>query len=233
MQIIKQFFLFMFIIGCGLFSHSFFLSPFGLSQRTIKIVLDPAGDAQNSGRTIDDSFERSITWHYCYYLQKSLEAKFSDVKVIITRQPGEVISELQNANFTNRLNADLFLSIHFFQEMLTKPQLFIYTFSNNDDFVTQRSDVMFYRYDHMHQYNAKRTKIFAHSIQQSLDTPENKQKFECMDIISCPFKPLIGIKAPAIAFEIGLKKKEDWQLYVEPIVASIETLITQYLQKTS
>jgi N-acetylmuramoyl-L-alanine amidase len=233
MQINRYFLLVIFIIGYGWFSQGFFLSPFGAPQKTIKIMLDPAGDAQNSGRAIDDSFERSITWHYCYYLQKALEAKFSDVKVIITRQPGEAISELQNANFANRLNVDLFLNINFFQETSTKTQFFMYTYSNNDDFITQKSEMMFYRYDHVHQYNAKNTHIFAHAIKQSLDTQEFKQKFECKDIIKCPFKPLVGIKAPAIAFEIGLKKKEDWQLYVEPMVTSIETLIVQYLQKTT
>jgi hypothetical protein len=40
-----------------------------------------------------------------------------------------------------------------------------------------------------------------------------------------PVKSLIGITSPSIAIEIGLKNKDSWYQYVEPLVRSIEEMV--------
>jgi hypothetical protein len=48
-------------------------------------------------------------------------------------------------------------------------------------------------------------------------------------LYTLPFAPLIGIKKPALAIEIGLKHKENWKLFIEPIIASITPLLEQQI----
>ncbi len=40
-----------------------------------------------------------------------------------------------------------------------------------------------------------------------------------------PFTPLVGIKAPAIAVEVGLKNKQDWQQIIDPLIIAIERIM--------
>ena len=40
-------------------------------------------------------------------------------------------------------------------------------------------------------------------------------------VYKIPFKPLIGIKAPAIGLEIGLKNRSDWHQYLEPLAENL------------
>ena len=67
-------------------------------------MLDPAGDAQNPGRTIDDNFERGITLQFAEKLKEMLQEKFPTIRVVLSRTPGESLQPLQNANFANRLS---------------------------------------------------------------------------------------------------------------------------------
>jgi len=93
------------------------------TQKEIIIMLDPAGDAQYAGRRIDDSFERGLTLRCAEQLKQRLEQLFPQIHVVLTRLPGETVQPLQNANFANRLSVDLYLSIHFYHETATKPEL--------------------------------------------------------------------------------------------------------------
>ena len=48
-------------------------------------------------------------------------------------------------------------------------------------------------------------------------------------VYALPFAPLIGIKKPAIAFEIGLKQKESWKQFIDPIVESLTPICEQHI----
>lgn len=195
-------------------------------ESLFSIMLDPAGDAKHTGRKLDDSFERGITLQFAEQLKKVLEQQHGNtVQVVLTRFPGETLQPLQNANFANRLNVDLYLNIHFYQDDRTKPQLFLYRFSHGNEFVTKLFDLHFYAYDLIHMVNKEATKRYAHSIKQTLTSPSYAQQFEVLGLFSLPFKPLIGIKAPALALEASLHHKDDWRTFVEPIAQSLAPLI--------
>lgn len=213
--------------------HALYTTPLVLAQPTFTIMLDPAGDANSPGRILDDSFERGITWHFAENLKQVLEERYGAVRVILTRHPGEAVQQLQNANFANRLDIDLFLSINFYQETEPKPTLYLYTFSYGNDIIPKKSDLMFYRYDQAYLCNYERTQKWSALFKKALQSEPHAKLFSCKGIYKLPFKPLIGIKAPAFAFEAGLKTRDDWQQLIEPIAASLHPILEQGIQHAS
>jgi hypothetical protein len=189
------------------------------------IMLNPAGDAKCAGRQIGDSFERGITMQFTEQLKQKLEDSYPGVAVILTRFPGEVIPELQNANFANRLGVDLFMSFHFYRELHTKPNLFIYYFSYNKDLVPQPADFAFYHYDQAYLFSQKTTKLWANNLCQELKQDMYSKLFTIHDTLCFPFKPLIGITVPALALEASIKEPQDWQKYIDPIAHALGSII--------
>ena len=192
------------------------------------LMLDPAGDAKNSGRVLNDNFERGITLQCTEHLKKVLEAAIPDLRVILTRFPGESIEPLQNANFANRLDVDLYVSIHFYQENETKPHLYIYYVSYNDDFLTKTHDLCLYPYDQAHRINSKKTRTLVTTLKNCLSEKKYTRLYDLKGCFGLPFKPLIGIKAPAIAIEVSLKNSKDWHTYVQPIANGIAKVVETY-----
>ena len=193
------------------------------------IMIDPSGDAQNPGRVIDDSFERGITLQCAEALKKELINKFENIRVVLTRFPGETVGNYQNANFANRLDIDFYLHIGFYQELDAKPKVYLYNFSYNDDFITKKNELTLCKYDQAHLFNYARTRQFGLILEEQLNT--FKKLFTNCHLSKLPFKPLIGVKSPAIAFEAGLQNKDDWQQYIKPLVASLEPIINLLSKK--
>lgn len=192
------------------------------------LMLDPAGDAKNTGRIVNDNFERGITLQCAEQLKKTIETLMPSIRVILTRFPGESVEPLQNANFANRLNIDLYISINFYQETETKPHFYLYYVSYNDHFITRSYDLSFYPYDQAHRIHNKKTDRIAKTFSESLSEKKYTRLYDFKGSFGIPFKPLVGIISPAIAFEIGLKKSSDWQEYVQPIAQSIIKAIEEY-----
>jgi len=196
-------------------------------QPTFTLMLDPAGDAQYAGRIVEDSFERGITLQCVEELQAIITKRFPAVRVVLTRFPGETRQPLQNANFANRLDADLYISIHCYPESKPKSQLYLYYFSNNDNFIGQPSPYALYPYDKAHLVSLKSTKACGSIMERILRDAQYEHLFMVHGLYTLPFAPLIGIKNPALAIEIGLKQKESWKLFIEPIIASITPIFEQ------
>ncbi len=191
--------------------------------RQFTLMLDPAGDAKHAGRIIEDSFERGITLQFAEKLKKYLEIHDPSLRVILTRFPGESLEPLQNASFANRLDVDLYVSFHFYYEDAPKPELFVYYFLNDSTDCWQKPtvDLAFIPYDKAHRTKLSTTKKIATALEQSLKQKSYASLFEYKGTIGVPFKPLIGIVGPAIGIEISLKKKDQWSLYVTPLMQSL------------
>ena len=194
-------------------------------QNLFLIMLAPAGDAKHIGRKIGDSFERGITLQYAEQLKKLVEEQCPPITIIISRFPGDIVSPLQNASFANRLQVDLFISIHFYQTTETKPQFHLYQFSYNDDFIVPTSKLSFHNYDQAHLFNKKQTNIWTQLIKQTCENDQYQKLFKVKNIDKLPFKSLIGVLAPAIGIEAGLKNSPDWRNYIEPMVQSIIAIV--------
>jgi len=197
--------------------------PFLSMRAPCTIMIDPAGDAHSTGRQLDDAFERGITLQCAERLKAVLEEQNNNINVIITRQPGETLVPLQNANFANRMDADLFLTIHFYQETATKPRLYLYHFSYGDEAVAKMQDLAFYSYDQAYLACPQTTRHTINTIFGQLN--RYKKQFDCKGPYKLPLKSLIGIKAPAIVIEAGLKQKDDWLQLVDPLVVCLAEVI--------
>lgn len=188
------------------------------------IMLDPAGDAKHAGRVIEDSFERGITLQFAEKLKKLLEASDTSLRVILTRFPGESLEPLQNANFANRLGVDYYLSIHFYYEKEIKPQLFLYYFVNNppDRWRKSTSELFFEPYDKAHVAHGATTQNCAEMMKNVLSRAEYSSLFEVKGLWGIPFKPLVGVVCPVtLGFEASLKTKDQWNMYLDPLLQSL------------
>ncbi len=189
-------------------------------QRTV--ILDPAGDAKRTGRRIGDNFERGLTLQCAEKIKEYIEQHAPYIIVVITRMPGDTVYDLQNASLANRLHADLLVNLNFYQCNETKPTLFLYQFSYGNDFaVNYQYELGLRSYDEAYTINKHITDEYVQNIKQFLLQTRYQPFFGVAGAYHLPIKPLIGIVAPSIAIEAGLKNKESWVQYVEPLALGI------------
>jgi N-acetylmuramoyl-L-alanine amidase len=196
------------------------------TRRPLTIMLDPAGDAQNAGRKINDYVERGITLQCAEQLKKAIETANSGVRVILTRFPGETIQPLQNASFANRLDVDLYVSIHFFAKKKGKHSLALFYFCTNsviDYWKSNVPDLFFMKAHKVHVGSISTSKKWGEQCYSKL--ADYKEHFTCTAPLGIPFKPLCGIKAPAIGIEASVQNPNDWNRYIKPISEGITSVI--------
>lgn len=215
MQIKKIVFLFFFVNTLGV--HSIH------EQHYVQyiVILDPSGDAKRTGRRIADSFERGLTLQCAEKIKEYIEQRVPHIKVVITRMPGDIVYDLQNASLSNRLHADLFINLNFYYCQETKPTLFLYQFSYGNDFACYQQGLMFHSYDQAYRINKTMTDEMAQLFKKSLSQVKYQTFFNVAGVYNVPIKPLTGIVAPSIAIEAGLKNKELWANYIEPLAQGI------------
>ena len=203
-----------------------FSSFINAHSQLFTIMLDPAGDAEYTGRKIDDCFERGLTLQCAEKLKKVLEERYPSVRIVLTRFPGETLQLLQNANFANRLDVDFYISIHFYEEHAIKPALYLYSFVFNTDLMIKPTEFAFYPYDKAYQLSHAVTRQCADLMSKQL-IGSYQHQFDVKGPYELPCSPLIGVKSPAIMCEIGLKTKDSWIDFVKPLADSIEIIIQQ------
>lgn len=211
---LKYFYL---ILFCSFISTSLF---------PLTVMIDPGGDAQTAGRKVDDYVERGITLQCAEQLKKAIESTNSGVRVILTRFPGETIQPLQNPSFANRLNVDLYISIHFFEKKKGKHSLSLFHFCTDpvtDYWQFQTPDLFFMKAHKVHLNSIATSKKWAEQCYSKLT--DYKEHFTCTTPLGIPFKPLCGIKAPAIGIEASVQNPSDWTRYIKPLSESITTII--------
>lgn len=194
-------------------------------EKEYTIILDPSGDAKRTGRTIGDSFERGLTLQCAEKIKSMLEEKHPHITVVITRIPGDIVYDLQNASLSNRINADLFISLNFYATTDAKPTLYVYQFSYGNDFAINNSDLTFLPYDQAYKINKTTTDAITQLCCAQLNNSTYNSLFSLSGPHSLPIKPLLGITTPSIAFETGLKNKDLWYIFVEPLVNTISAIV--------
>ncbi len=192
------------------------------AERQFTIMLDPAGDGQYAGRKIQDSFERGLTLQCAQEIKKQLTEQYSNIRVILTRAAGETIQPMHNALFANRLQVDVYLRIGFYHEpdMPSHIALF-YTCNHPQDFWQTMNPLQFFYIDQAYLLNLKLSKQLATNFLQIL---QNQQKnFITYGAFAVPFKPFIGIQAPALYLEAGLHATSDWKYIIKPVIQFMQT----------
>jgi hypothetical protein len=193
------------------------------------LILNPVGDPYNVGRVINNAFERTISRLYAQTLKKELENQIPHIRVILTPfSADDNYQPLQNASFANCVQADWYISFHFFKEKDILPHWYLYYFMNNplEDAISSKNNALqLTPYYQAHQKNLISSSSYAHTIYMHLNNHSLHTFYRLHPPQPLPFKPVIGITAPVLAFEIGLKETEDWKLFIQPVVDSIKSMV--------
>ena len=193
------------------------------------IMIDPAGDARDTGREIDDTFERSLTLQSAQELKIELE-KIAQTRIVLTRFAGDIIEPLQNAAFANRLNVDLYIRLQFYQtKEKTAPINTYYTLYNphTDLWEKKSTQLTLLPFDQAYKRSVKKTKQMAQSFSDNLKKMASNYTSKSKEPLGLPLKALAGIDAPAVVIEIGLKTKDSWKALVPLLAAALEPLINE------
>jgi hypothetical protein len=195
------------------------------SHRQAIVVIDPAGDVKRTGRRIGDVFERGLTLQCAEKIKQYIEQYRDDITVVITRMPGDPVYDLQNATLANRLHADLFINLNVYYTQDTKPTVYVYQFSYGNDFACCQQQLALYSYDQAYKINKHTTDRVMQLCIKELADKQYQALYSVAGPYALPIKPLIGVIAPALAFDCGLKSKESWHAYAEPLAHTIIAML--------
>jgi N-acetylmuramoyl-L-alanine amidase len=194
----------------------------------LTILIDPVGDARSAGRTIQDTFERGITLTFAQALKEKLESQNSQLRVILSRFPGESIEPLQTAAFANRLDADLYCSFSFYQQktpvISIDPYFFVYQ-PVTDFWLRPPGPQELVPYSKAYLCSLQKTAVFASNFAYQLAHHDKAAHYIVHEACGAPVTALMGIKTIALYTEIGISSKEDWVHCVEPIGSAILSLV--------
>lgn len=198
-------------------------STFSTSKFTL--MLDPAGDAKHTGRTVHNTFERGVTLQCAEYIQKKIHTACPHVRVVLTRLPTENIQTLQNANFANRLDVDLYISIHIYEEKASTPCMYMYRFSYHPMLTPTLSKDSLHTYDMAHLICNSTTQKWCQQFARYFN--EHASFYTFLGPYAMPCAPLIGIQKPAYALDIGISTVDDWKRYSDIMVDALLMIITE------
>lgn len=203
---------------CNFAIFSYFMEK---ERRQYTVIIDPSGDARRTGRKIGDNFERGLTLQCAEKVREYIEARAPHIKIIISRMPGDVVYDLQHASLSNRLDADLFINLNFYHCQDTKPTVFLYQFSYGADFACCNQGLALHTYDEAYRINKTASDEMGLLFKKSLMQQKYQPLCTVAGVYHLPIKPLIGVVAPSLCIDAGLKGKEAWVNYVEPLACGI------------
>ncbi|MFA6066758.1 MAG: N-acetylmuramoyl-L-alanine amidase [Candidatus Babeliaceae bacterium] len=198
------------------------------NKKQYTIVLAPAGDAKNTERVVYNNFECALTLQYAQELKTALTEMMPYSTVIITRHAGDIVEPLYNAALANRLQADLYISLHAFQEkeLLSSLGLYYVMYNPVTDLWHKKSTKLECTpYTMAYLDNLVITQSYAFFLEKSLLSEQKKYGFATKKTVGMPFKPLLGVHVPAVALEIGVTEKQNIIAHVMPVATAINALL--------
>ena len=199
----------------------------------VTLMLVPAGDARNQGRSLEHQFESSSSMAYALNLKAAIEKTYPEIRVIISHKAGEIVQQFQIPTMANTVGIDLVMTINCYHEPGPKPELYIYQFSYGADFVSKMTELSWYTIDSAYLFSKSRTHTWALDLIHGLDSAAYKALFTVHGPYRVPFKPLVGIKVPALGLEMSLQQDGDWTVFVDPIVASLDQIVRPLIKQAT
>ena len=215
----------MFFIYCWLMNFHLFLLPVVVASSLIAktVMLDPAGHAKQPGRQLYESFERAETYRCVEQIKKIIEAK-SDVRVLVTRAPGEDIVPLQSASFANRAGVDLFMTVHLVKESAEQPSINLAYLTY--DTLLDQTHKDYKKGDFVPVYQAHcpalaTTKRWSEQMVKQLTAVVPKRWSVAQQTLALPLKELQGVVAPAVMLELGVHTDREYAEITEHLAETI------------
>lgn len=190
------------------------------------ILIHPYGHAGLQGRKLFHETESSVTKKIAEYLCNKLNEE-SPCIAIQTKIKEKNFHPLQAASVSNRLNPALFISIHAFKTESIQPSITIYHLLI--DPITDFSKRAFDNHTFTPLHSAHTQQIglsqkIAKTLSESLHHEKYSKLLHIAGQFGIPFKPLVGIQAPAIAIEFGLGKDINLPPLLDPIISTLLSL---------
>ena len=139
---------------------------------------------------------------------------------------GEHIEQQEKANFANRLQIDLFISLLCYSDDNLAISLYCYG-NKNSCMMVHPKKLSFCPYDLAYTFSSSITPQYANLIYKDFVQNPKLNNIAIHQPIYAPLNCLMGIKAPAIAIEVGLKQAQDWRYYIKAVTDSLHKLIGQ------
>ncbi|KKR96761.1 MAG: hypothetical protein UU47_C0008G0019 [candidate division TM6 bacterium GW2011_GWE2_41_16] len=188
------------------------------------IVLDPSGDGATTGRVVDEVFERGLSLQFAQALKAEIEKMRSDVHVVLSRFPGEKVDPLQSVSFANRLQADLFVGIGFYEQQHPSVRMhtYFYLYNPQMDFLRkQPTGPDFIPSQDAYLVSLSLSACCARSLVDGLKTQPQAASSMIDKSKGVPLISLVGATMPSLYFEFGIHNKTDWNFVLQPVAKSL------------
>lgn len=193
------------------------------------VILDPAGDAQTPGRIIGNHFERGLTLACVEHLKNQLSELFPEIRVMLTRFPGEAPTPFKNASFTNKMGGNLYISLHMYQQQEMRTiDFYIFGTGTPPAPSYEKNRLTLTPVHLVHQKASSLSQRYAQQMYDELmvSCEKNTQLHAPLTI---PFAPLKGIGCPAFALEVSVKNQRDALTFVDTLANALAPVINQAL----
>lgn len=191
----------------------------------LTIILNPSCDAT---RIIGDSSERAIALEYATHIKQELESRLPGARIEIAQGTEGTCNALQAATISNTIKADLYVSLNAYQVKQDPCTCALYFFSYNPltDFSEKKEErnAVFESLSQSYLTTICNSAYYASLLHNKLEKLSKKGAIRLAQTVALPFKPLMGVKAPAIGCECGLNNKDAWKLSVPAIVDGISVI---------
>lgn len=188
-----------------------FIQP---SVCSFHLVLDPAGDAKNTGRQLATCAERGVTLQLCEMLKESIIKEIPHCTVTITRAAGETRTQEQRAQIANQLQADLFVHISCFSDTVLRPRLAFYYHAPSPIISPSLSLYTLIPAHKAHDLVSTETRHMVHSVYTTL---KGMIPYTLHAPAAIPDARLAGLTIPACTLECGITGDVPWTTLVEPL----------------
>lgn len=172
------------------------------------IMIDPAGDFQQSGGTLRKKYEHKETYACAEQLKEVLNQQATIESILTTYQPDKKnLPEPYNASQPNCLDVDLFIRIQICKEETEKPSITIYHLLLDpvcDKAKRPDKPFEFTPLHFAHIRNITKTETLCNQFKENLISDQYQSLFTVRGPYGLPLKPLVGISSPALLIEIGL-----------------------------
>ena len=149
----------------------------------------------------------------CAELLKQTLEQNESIRVIMSHENGEHVSQYEKASFANRLETDLYISLNIYAA--DKPNIHVYTYQSS--LFAPPSDhtrLALLPTTSAYLINLEKTHRYTRFWQEA---DLLKTNINIISPIALPIKQLEGIIAPAFVLDMSAQKITDLHTYIKPI----------------
>ncbi|MGP0069049.1 MAG: hypothetical protein ACLQGP_36295, partial [Isosphaeraceae bacterium] len=151
------------------------------------VLLVPAGDARNQGRSLEHQFESTSSMACVLSLKAALEKTYPEMRVIVSHKAGDIVQQYQIPTMGNTLGVDLVVTLNCYHEPGPKPELFIYHYSYGADFINKLTELSWYTVQSAYLFSKDTTHAWASIMANKLNADACTSLFTIRGPYKMPF----------------------------------------------